>query len=152
MAKTTAQDAVIDRRRARVAELAAQRKTQREIAEMLAAEGLINPETEQAWSLGTINADLQTVRKSWQRDAKQALGTLRAEMLAEVNEVKRAAWRDNNYALVLKGIETQAGLLGLNRPGTLDDLIDTEINVRITRVDSRKEPPTRRPDPTPPAE
>lgn len=153
MAKSTANDALIDRRRRKVAELVAQRFTQREIEDRLAQEGFINPDTGEPFSLGTVNADIKVLRLAWQRDAKQAIGTHRAEMLAEIQEVKRAAWGDKNLAIILKAIETQAALLGLNRPGALDDLIDTEVKVTITRVDSRKEPPTRPTLPTPaPAE
>lgn len=141
--KNSGNDALIDRRRRRVAELVAQRFTQREIEDMLAQDGFINSDTGEPFSLGTVNADIKVLRAGWQRDAKQAIGTHRAEMLAEIQEVKRAAWRDKNHALVLKSIETQATLLGLNRPGVLDDLIDTEVKVTITRVESRKEPPTR---------
>lgn len=143
MAKSTANDALIDRRRRRVAELVAQRFTQREITDTLAQEGFINLDTGEPFSLGTVNADIKVLRAGWQRDAKQAIGTHRADMLAEIQEVKRAAWGEKNLAIILKAIETQATLLGLNRSGVLDDLIDTEVKVTITRIDSRKAPPTR---------
>ena len=64
----TSHQSVIDQRRTLVSRLRLRGATQREIVAMLLKEGIVNQETGKAWSLATVNRDIDAVRKEWQRD------------------------------------------------------------------------------------
>lgn len=85
---------IIAHRRERVAHWRLRGLTQREIAAALAEElpSLVNPDTGKPYSLGTINADLKALDAQWKREAKASTDLHRAQMLAELRAVRRAAW------------------------------------------------------------
>lgn len=89
---TPAEDEVIAHRRERVAEYRLNHLTQREIVKALMEEGLKNPETREPWSLGTINADIQALRREWRNRAADKTDLLRGELVAELHKVRRVAW------------------------------------------------------------
>lgn len=139
MAKTGHEEAGIDRRRQRVAELVVRHRTQREICDTLAAEGFANPETGEPYSLGTVNADIKLLRAQWRRDSARDIQTHRSELLAELAAVKRAAWGDGDLQAVLRALKQQADILGLSQ--TVDDRPDSLFVLKIERIASRGAPP-----------
>lgn len=138
MARNMAHDALIDRRRQRVADLLARRRTQREICDMLATEGFTNPDTGEPYSLGTVNADVQALKKNWRREAAQAVADHVADILAELDAVRRKAWADGDLLIVLRALETKVDLLGIGKRAAEADV---PVKIAIVRVESRKTPP-----------
>lgn len=138
MARSIAHDALIDRRRQRIADLLARRHTQREICDTLATEGFANPDTGEPYSLGTVNADVQALKKAWKREAAQAVADHVADILAELDAVRRKAWADGDLVVVLRALETKVDLLGIGKRASEADV---PVKIAIVRVESRKAPP-----------
>ncbi len=108
---------VLDRRR-HVASLCLRGMTQREIQKALAQEpiNLDNPKNGQPWSVGTVNSDLKAIEAEWMKLAIDSLEQHKARRLAELAEVKRAAWAANDLDKVLRAIQQERDLLGLDKP------------------------------------
>lgn len=130
MALNTSDKEIIEMRRLQVARLRLRGMTQREIVEQLPRQDppIVNPETEEPYSLGTINGDVKALARQWQREAKGKTERHKGRVLAEIQEVKRAAWERIVYDLtggshdspdldkVLKGLKQESEILGLNAP------------------------------------
>jgi len=114
MALNSSKKTVIKHRREAVAKLRLRGLTQREIVDKLTREGLVNPETGQSYSIGTINADVQTLETEWRKQASADTAALKGRTLAELHEVKRAAWEENQLTTVLRAIDQEVHLMGLD--------------------------------------
>jgi len=103
-------------RRERVAQLVLRGLTAREIVVALASgdNPIINAKTGAPWSLGTVADDLKALKAEWNRRAAEAYDEHRARQLAEIAEVKRAAWAKGRYDTILKALEREAKLLGID--------------------------------------
>lgn len=88
----------------------------REIVAGLVAIGFVNPQTNEPWSLTTIHADLKAVQSEWRREAKQTIAKHKSRQMAELAEVRRQAWHDNDMASVLRAISLEMTLLGTEAP------------------------------------
>lgn len=127
--------ALMDRRK-QVMELYLQGKTQWDIAR------LINV------SQGTVCNDLTALRKNWLASALRDFDTLKAEELAKIDNVERAAWDawecsrkpvgksevmrpgDPRFlAQVFECVETRLKILGLLKPGTTT--VNTQVNMEM---------------------
>lgn len=115
-----------DERRENVARLRLQGKTHREIIAALGD----NPKTKRPWSLGVINKDLQAIHAAWKASAVADIAEHKARVLAELSEVKRAAWEAKDLANLLRALQQETRLLGLDEPIAQDTTIriidDTE--------------------------
>jgi len=119
---------VTSTRRERVAQLVLRGLTAREIVAALASgdNRIINGRTGKPWSLGTIGTDLIALKAEWNRRANAAFDEHRARQLAEVAELKRAAWSSRRYETVLRCLEREAKLLGLDAPAR-----DTQVALNL---------------------
>lgn len=129
---------VIDARRRRVAALKLRGMTAREICKALEGDperggGFLNPETNQPWSLGTIGYDLKWLSTQWQADAKADIAAHKAAQLAELHELKRAAWAKQDLELVRKCLTDEAKLLGTQAPQQLEQ--SGEMTLRVVYGD-----------------
>lgn len=123
MALNTAQQELIARRRERVAQMRLRGMTQRQIAEELPrarqlpngklVEGITDPKTGKPFSLGTINADIKALQQEWRESAARDTQDIMAELLAELDELKRAAWAEKNHKLVRQVIVDQMKAHGM---------------------------------------
>lgn len=122
MGRNTSYDVHIDRRRREVAALRLRKYTQVEITEELPKRGIVNPKTGKGYDLAQINRDLKAIQTQWKSDAKRDMGTLKAEHLAELKEVRREAWNDKKPRLfyVLKSLEQEARVAGLEEQDITD--------------------------------
>jgi hypothetical protein len=111
---------MIAHRRAHVAQLRLRGATEREIVAALAQSTVRNHETGEAWSLATISRDVQALEAEWRESAALAIEVHRARLLAELRELRRAAWAKNDLDLVLRGIKHEAELLGAAVPPTMN--------------------------------
>jgi hypothetical protein len=119
MALNNSREAIIAQRRRHVASLAARQLTQREIVASLEKLGCVNErpgKDPKPWDLATVNHDLKALRQEWRELAQQDTATLQAQRLAELSEVKRRAWADEDLGIVLRAIKQEAEMLGLDAP------------------------------------
>jgi hypothetical protein len=107
---------IIDNRRRLVMSLRLRGATQREIITQLAADGHVNHETGQPWSLGVINKDLQAITAEWREERMKTMDEHVARQLAELFEVKRSAWSQKELDTVLRALKQETDLLGTNAP------------------------------------
>ena len=108
--------AMKDHRRRKVASLILRKRTQREIVDDLFKKGLLNPETGNPYSIGTINADVQALRKQWKEDAAKDMADAVGDHLAELGEVRRSAWGSLDYGAILRALGQEADIRGINSP------------------------------------
>jgi len=113
---TVSRKAVIDKRRQMIAQLRLRGMTQREIVEKLPALEIINRKTNRPYSLGIINKDLQVIHEQWRTEAVQDIAEHVARVLAELREVKRAAWSEKAFGDILRAIEKECKILGIDSP------------------------------------
>ena len=111
MALNTAHDAIEAKRLELVSALRLRGRTQREIQQALAGQ-MVNPQTGEPYSLGTINADIKKLERQWRKAAADTTEEHKARQLAEIGEVKRQAWADKDPALVLRAVDLESNILG----------------------------------------
>lgn len=116
MALNNSQKAIIENRRQMVARLRLRGITQREIQQALEVQGSINPETKEAWSLGTINADISVLEAEWRKRASDEIDNLKARQLAEIAEIKRQGWTNKDLAIVLRALSMEVDIIGTKAP------------------------------------
>ena len=134
MALNTAQDAIEAKRLELVAALRLRGRTQREIQQALAGQ-MLNPATNEPYSLGTINGDIKRLEKQWRKAAADTIEEHKARQLAEIAEVKRQAWNDKDTGAVLRAIDLEANILGTKAAvrSDINATIDGELRVIINR-------------------
>lgn len=132
-------------RRYLVAHLRVRHLSQRDIVKALAQQGDINPISGKPWSLGQINADVKAIEKMWREEMLKDMTIHKAAVHAEITEVKRQAWADQSMDLVLRSLQQERALLGLDAPrklaptdptGTKEyaELSDEERAIRIAAI------------------
>ena len=88
--------------------------TSADIVVFLTEQGIVNPRTEEPWSVTTINNDINFLEDKWREEMFKNITDHRSRILAEIGEAKRAAWKTGKLSLVLRAIEQEVNLLGLN--------------------------------------
>ena len=111
MALNTANEAIEARRKDLVMALVLRGRTQREIQQALGQQ-ILNPATNEPYSLGTINGDIKDLKRKWQKDASESIEKHKARQLAEISEVKRQAWNDKDTSTVLRSLDLEANIIG----------------------------------------
>jgi len=111
--KRSEEHLIILRRRA-VSQAKVRGMTNAQIVVWLEEEGLVNPDTLQPYSLQTISSDLRAIEAGWEEDMMRDVTTHRARVLAEFSEVKNAAWKAGKLDTVLRSLDGEIKLLGLN--------------------------------------
>ena len=126
-----AYDAVIlDRRRA-VASLRLRGMSIREIERALTEMRNLNPETGNPWCIQTIHADWKALEKDWKAEASASVDQLRAKINAELDEVKRFGWRKDDPVAILRAIEQQRRLLGIDLAAGAGDTPPVQNNITV---------------------
>ena len=125
-------------RRRLVAMAMAQGMTAREIKLALEAQGLVNPDTGKPYGLGTVGRDMKALSDAWRAKTVTDVNEHLAGKLQELAELKRAAWKKEQYGTVLNIIARECALLGLDSPSVsknlnlsinADDLTDEELSI-----------------------
>ena len=134
MALNTAHDVIKAKRLELVAALRLRGRTQREIQQALAGQ-MLNPATNEPYSLGTINGDIKRLEKQWRKAAADTIEEHKARQVAEIAEVKRQAWTDKDTGAVLRAIDLEANILGTKAAvrSDINATIDGELRVIINR-------------------
>jgi len=63
-----------------------------------------------------MNNDIKAIREDWRKRAAQDMAEHVARILAELTEVKRAAWAEKGYGDILRAIEKECKILGVDSP------------------------------------
>ena len=129
------QAARIDHRREIVGRLRVRGLTEREIREELDK----LPEYA-GTSAGTVHNDIVAARQLWRAHAAQDIGDHAARQLAELDEVRRAAWKAGDYDGVRRALETEAKIIGTNAPEKQQQV--GGVRIEIVRVDADDTPGT----------
>ena len=135
----TPKQSVIDFRRSLVARLRVRGMSQREIQVRLATPGddgrlpTTNPKGK-PWSLATIARDCGTLDKQWREAASKEIAQHKAEINAELAELKRFGWQHNDPKVVLDAIKQQRAMLGLDEPARTQLTGEGEHGEVIVRI------------------
>lgn len=97
---------------------------------------LVNPETGNPFSLGTIQNDIAAIKDRWIERADEDIEAWVAGESAKLDELEAACWRTGNYDGVLRIITFRARLFGLCRPAQVEANVGGDI---ILRVDGGEE-------------
>jgi len=127
---------IIERRRRAIGIILAERPTisQRELMEVLEKQAdIVNPRTGAAYCLGTINNDLQAIKRGWMERAYQCYSDWVSEQVAKLDRLEERAWRSNDLAIVLRCIDRRCKLLGLDEPTRL--IVDWQQEAREAGLD-----------------
>jgi hypothetical protein len=142
MTLNTSDEEVIAARRHKVAQLRLRGATQRELALSIGC------------SLGTINGDLTALRQEWRAAAAADTTEHIAAVLAELREVRRAAWAQmggKGLPIVLQALKQECALLGLDAqsdtllPGDMTIIVRWHDNNRIIDVTPNDDNPAAAP-------
>jgi len=123
MALNNSGESIQAKRRELVARLRLRGMTQRQIQATLAkpdrrtgTSAMVNPKTDEPFSLGTINSDCQFLDNEWRECMAEETDLLKSRIWAEIQEVRREAWASGDMGTVLKAIKQEVDLFGLNAP------------------------------------
>lgn len=116
MTLNNSNEGIIELRRERVAAMLCRKMTQRQIVAGLAELGMLNPETKEPYTLGTIHGDIKAIKRDWRKLRDTNTDTWMAEELASLDNLENAAWAAKDLALVLKVRESRRKLLGMDAP------------------------------------
>jgi len=119
MALNGSKQSIIGHRRQLVARLRLRGLSQRDIVEALPKQTL-NGDTGKPWAAGTIHYDVKAIEEAWRESAQIDIAQHKANVLAELEEVKRRAWASTDMGTVLKAIAQQRALMGLDAPAKTD--------------------------------
>lgn len=108
--------AIVASRRLKVEQYALRGLTQREILTALTQQRVLNPATGQPWSLGTVNADLQSLEDEWGEAALEVRSTRKARVAAELKQLRRLAYAERDYKLVGELLKQERALFSLDDP------------------------------------
>ena len=85
-----------------------------QIVALLTEQECINTRTNLPWSVSTIQQDLKRLEEQWRQETLKGISDHRARVLAEIQEVKRSAWAGGKHSIVLRALDQEIALLGLN--------------------------------------
>jgi len=88
--------------------------TLNQIHQLLIDKGVTNTHLGRPWSVSVVSKDLKVLEEQWREEMMAEISSHRARILAEIKETKTAAWRAGKLSLVLKAINQEVDLLGLN--------------------------------------
>lgn len=137
MTTPTHDQSIIEMRRARVAQLKLRGLSSREIALALAkgdSNGngrIVNPSTGEAYNHKVILADLKVLQEEWRKDRLIDTEIHIDRQMAEINEIKRAAWAMQDPKLALEALDREMKLLGTAKPMQFNITFNVEIVQRL---------------------
>lgn len=128
MALSTSNQDAIQLRREAVASLRLRGLSQREITVALASQNppIVNPTTGEPYSSITIKNDLDALKAEWRANASVDTAEHMARQLAELWNIKRAAWGAKDPELALKALDREMKLTG-----TVTSGLTVNINIAL---------------------
>jgi hypothetical protein len=102
-----------------------------EIAQRMFEQGYNNKG--KPWSQSTISSDLRAVHEDWQKRAAEDIGAHKQRIIAELGEVKAAAWLEKSYGDILRAIEKECKILGVDSPDR-QIIIEGDLEAFLARL------------------
>ena len=112
--------ALQDNRRAKVAELLVKGNTINQIWEEMGADEDYRNLKGRPWGVAAISNDVNYVRKQWQKIAQLHYDIHIGRLMGQIREVRKTAWARDELPLVLKTLEQEIKLLGLDKASKTD--------------------------------
>lgn len=114
MTLSTVKTDIVEIRRERIAHLRGRGLSAREIADELGKgdNKIVNPDTGEPYTHTTVLTDLKTLKSQWRKSAKIAIDEHVARQFAELQEVKRLGWQQEDGDLIVRAIGLEMKLLG----------------------------------------
>lgn len=145
MTTPTTDKNIIAMRRARVSQLKLRGLSAREIALAL-AQGetpIVNPNTNKPYAHTVILDDLKVLNAEWQEERLQNTDVHASRQLAEINEIKRAAWVKSDPELALKALDREMKILGTSKAIEFNFNFDVNIIMQLVEmIEARGENPS----------
>ena len=85
-----------------------------EIQEILPTKGIINPHTQKPYTLSMLSVDLKELTAQWAEQSYDNIAACKRRVWAEIQAVKKEAWKEKQLDVVLKAIKSERELLGLD--------------------------------------
>jgi hypothetical protein len=112
MSRNKSNKFVVLKRRMLVATARLRGYTIEEIPVLLAkTDDFKNPATGKPYSASIVRNDLKEIEKQWQQYAVETMDKYKMRLLAEINLVRKAAWKDERLNFVLEAIKHEQLLL-----------------------------------------
>lgn len=95
----------------------------------------LNPRTGKPWSIHAVQMDCHEAEKRWLEEEElctKERKTLRSRLQAELREVRRAAWMRNHFPTILKSIQQERDLFGLDEPAHVEHGGSVELDLQFT--------------------
>jgi len=108
-------------RKMRVSALLLRGLTRREIVDSLDKQEFWNPRTMKPYALSTIQDDIKELEAEWMEESQQMTEMRLGRVSAENREVRRAAWSTGDYNAVLRSLQLEMKMYGLE---------DVEITIK----------------------
>ena len=136
MALNSSNKDVIAQRRMLVARARLRGITQREIVKALEAQGSVNPKTGIPWTWVTVHTDIKAIEKAWREEMLRDTSEHKARSLAELAEIKRRGWSQDDIDLVLKALTQERAVIGADAPQQININVQQEIDSLLTELTS----------------
>ena len=111
---------IVEARRSKVAFWLVRHLTIREIVDAMSKQGERNPATQEPWSRDPVQKDILWLREQWRKQATDRTDKAQGVVLAQIREVQHQAWLKSDYPLVLRAVEDEREMLGLDAPTKID--------------------------------
>lgn len=136
MTLTTSHKDAMELRRERVAQLRLRGLTVREITAALAKQEppIVNPSSGEPYTHVTILNDLDVLKDQWKASASAGTAEHMARQLAELWEIKRAAWGAKDPELALKALDREMKLTGTVTSGLTINFNVTLVNQVVEAI------------------
>lgn len=121
------------RRMDAVARLRARNMSVSEIHQILAEpdSGIKDPDGK-PWSWRTIWQDCDVIVELWKKRHEETVDQIVPALLAEIREVRRAAWESRDFNAILASIRQERDLLGLDQPRKIE--VGVNMRARIEQI------------------
>ena len=118
-------------------ELLVRGNTQAQIVSLMAADDAMhNPVTTAPWSKDTIYKDVKLARERWQEQTRLHYDIHVSRILGQIRAVRIEAWNQEDLGTVLKTLDQEVKLLGLDKVTKSD--LDWKKELREAGVDPNR--------------
>lgn len=87
-----------------------------EIIDALLERNIVNPDTQEPYSVATVSRDLKENNRLWMQEAIKERGLHKSRQMAELREARRIAWCNGDMAEVRLNLQAEIKLLGTDEP------------------------------------
>jgi hypothetical protein len=108
--------------------------------------GLIDWRTGKAWNKNTISRDIKLLVERYKADALRNIYERKAELRAEIREVRKTGWQNKDMKIVLQGIRQESDLYGLDsaigtidRPLVVENMTPEQIQRRLEELEAKRQ-------------